>query len=231
MKVRGFFPVTLIIDGEEIVLRIKRMNMEEHSQFTGRFARVGTPTHVRFVSREITGPEQEQNDKGEYVVPFEQIAVKRLEALTPEDRLKYEARVQEDEAEAKEFLSWICETFVTVERGLIEETADGKEQTVTEGIDFLRIFGARRDVIQQVLEAVQRENELDVNQKKTWRSPIASSHSSKGRRRARAGKKRRTIVKPAEIADSPSKEGATPSQNGRSGLTEATSSNPAPSSD
>lgn len=229
MKVRAFFPVTLIIDGEQIVLRIKRMNMEEHSEFTSRFAKVGTPTFTRFVSRESSGPEQEQNEKGEYLVPFEKIALKRLEGLTPEKRLEYEASVQADEAEAKIFLSWVCEQFVTVERGLIEETTDGKEQTVTDGLDFLRIFGARRDVIQQVLEAVQRENELDVEQKKTWRSPAASSRSSTGRPRARAGRKRGTIAKPAATEDSASKEAATANQNGQSGLTGTLPSTPAPS--
>lgn len=219
MKVKAFYPVTLTIDGEEIFLRIKRMNMEEHSEFSSRFAKVGTPTFARFVSRESSGPEQEQNEKGVFKIPFEKIALKRLEGLSPEKRSEYEAAVQADEAEAKGFLSWVCEQFVTVERGLLEETADGKEKTVTEGLDFLRIFGARRDVIQQALEAVQRENEMDSDQKKTWRSPAGSSRILEERRRARVGRKRRKIAKPAATGDSASKEDVTPNQNGRSGLT------------
>ena len=228
-KVRAFFPVTLVIDDEKIVIRIKRMSMEEHSEFTGRFTKAGTPTYARFVSRENSGPEQEQNEKGEYVIPFEKIAEKRLDGLTPEKRLEYEAAAQADEADARLFLLWIYENFVTVERGLIEETADGKEQTVTQGLDFLRIFGARRDVLQQVLEAVQRENELDVEQKKTWRSPTASGRSSKGRRRARVGQKRGTIAKPAATGDSASKEAAKSNRNGQSGSTGISLSKPAPS--
>jgi len=231
MKVKAFYPVTLTIDGEEIVLRIKRMNMEEHSEFSSRFAKVGTPTFTRFVSRESNGPEQEQNEKGEYLIPFEKIALKRFEKLPPEKRLEYEAAVQTDETEAKMFLTWVCEQFVTVERGLLEETADGKEKTVTDGIDFLRIFGARQDIIQQMLEAVRRENELDVEQKKTWRSPVASSRTSTGRRRVRVGKKRVTTAKSAAIEDSASKEDAKPTRNGQSGLMEISSSTPVQSID
>ena len=44
MKIRSHYPVTLVIDDEEIALRIRRMNLEEHGDFTHRFAKVGTPT-------------------------------------------------------------------------------------------------------------------------------------------------------------------------------------------
>ena len=229
MKVRTFFPVTLVIDEEKIVIRIKRMNMEEHSQFSARFAKVSIPTFARFVSRASSGPEQEQNDKGEYVIPLEKIASKWLEGVAPEKRLEYETAVEAEETEARQFLSWTCEHFVTVERGLIEETPEGKEQTVTEGLDLLRIFGARRDVIQKILEAVQYENEMDMQQKKTSRSHIVSPHSSKGRRRARVGNKRKTTVKNAATSVSQIKEGAALIQRGRSGSTGKLSSTLAPS--
>lgn len=231
MKVRGFYPVTLIIDGEEIVLRIKRMNMEEHSEFKTRFAKVSIPTLTRFVSRKNSGPEQEQNDKGEYKIPFEEIALKRIEELSPEKRAEYETCAREDEEEAKAFLVFVCEQFVTVERGLLEELPDGKEQSITKGIDLLRIFGARQDVIQQILEAVRRENEMDLEQKKTWRSPTALSRSSKGRRRVRVGQKRGTTAKSAATKDSTIKEDANPNQTGRSGSTATSFSSPAPSAD
>ena len=229
MKVRSFFPVTLFIDEEKIVIRIKRMNMEEHSEFSSRFAMVSIPTFARFVSRASSGPEQEQNDKGEYVIPLEKIASKWLDGLAPEKRLEYETAVEAEETEARQFLSWTFEHFVTVERGLIEETPEGKEQTVTEGLDLLRIFGAREDVIQQILGAVRRENEFDVEQKKTWGLPTASSPSSIGRRPGRAGKKRKTTAKNAAIKDSQNKGGAALSQSGQSGSTGISSSNLAPS--
>ena len=232
MKVLSFYPATLFIDGEEIVLRIKRMDMAEHSEFSTRFAKVGTPTYVRFTSRASSGPEQEQNDEGEYLIPFEAIAEKRLAEMNPKKRVQYEAALKTDEALAKEFLVYTAEQFVTVERGLIEEGPDGTEKSVTAGVDFLRIFGARRDVLQQMLEAVRQENELNAEQKKTWRSLADSSNSSIEPKRDQVGQKPETIATPAETEDSASKEGVKPTitETNRSGLTDRSSSNAAQSS-
>lgn len=229
MKVQAFYPVTLVIDGEDIVLRIKRMNLEEHSEFSIRFAKVGTPTYVRFVSRASSGPEQDQNEAGEYVIPFEKIAEKRLADMNPKKRAEYETAVELDETHAKDFLLYAAEQFVTVERGLIEEGPDGTEKSVTSGLDLLRIFGARRDVLQQILEAVRMENELDDSQKKTWRSPVASSPSLTEQSQDQVGQRPETIAKPAVTEDSASNETATEKPEAPSGSTETPSSNPAPS--
>ena len=228
MKVKAFYPVTLVIDGEEICLRIKRMDLEEFSAFTTRFKAVGEPTYLRFISRASSGPEQEQDDKGEFVLPLEKIAEMRLDDMSQEKRVEYEAAVKADEAAAKEFLIYVHEEFVTVEKGLIEELADGSEKSVTEGIDFLRIFGARQDVLQQVLEAVRQENTLNADQKKALRSPVASSRSSTGRHRARAGRKRGTTAGLAVTGDSAGNGDALATRSTTSGLTETLPSNPAP---
>ena len=209
MKVQSYYPATLIIDGEEIILRIKRMDMAEHSEFSIRLAKVGMPTYVRFVSRASSGSEQEQNEKGEYLIPLEKIAEMRLADMDPERRAEYDTAVELDEEQAREWLTYVCEQFVTVERGLLEESADGAEISVTSGLDFLRIFGARRDVLQQTLEAVRLENELDAEQKKTWRSPIVSSPLSKEQSPDPAGPKLETTAEPAAIEDSANKEAAT----------------------
>ncbi len=230
MKVKAFYPVKLVIDGEEICLRIKRMDLEEFSDFSSRFKKVGEPTHLRFISRASSGPEQVQNDQGEYMVPLEKIAENRLADMTPEERAGYEAAVKADEAAAKEFLVYVHEEFVTVERGLIEEMADGTEQSVTAGIDLLRIFGARQDVLQQILEAVRQENTLNAEQKKTWRSPVASSRSSTGRRRGRAGRKQGTTAELAVTGGSAG-NGDAAAQITLSGSTETLPSNPVPSLD
>ena len=159
MKVRGYYPVTLNIDGEEITLRVKRMTMEEHSEFSTRLAKVGTPTYLRFVSRASSGSEQEKDEKGRYVIPFEKLAEQKLLELSPDKRDEFEEAAAADEAEAKKFLAWVLEQFVTVAKGLVEELSDGSERSVVEGLDFLRVFGARQDVLHRVLEAVRRENE------------------------------------------------------------------------
>ena len=226
MKVRSYFPVTLTVDGEEISLRIKRMTMEEHSDFSTRLAKVGVPTYIRFVSRASSGPEQEQNEEGEYLISFEKIAEKRLGEMDAEKRAEYEAAAELDEKQAKEFLAYVAEQFVTVERGLIEETSEG-EKSVTSGLDFLRIFGARRDVLQQLLEAVRQENELDAEQKKTWRSLIVSSPSSGEQSPDPVGPKPETTAENAATGGSANREDATGKPNGPHGSTDPSSSIPA----
>jgi hypothetical protein len=229
MKVRQFHPFPLMVDGEEISLRIKRMDVDEYSEFRMRYVKVVTPTAMKYFSRAPTGPEQQQNDKGEYILPFEIIVEKRLEHMTMEKRAEYESSLMADEKEAKSFFCYMFDKFVKVEKGLIEEQADGTEVSVKEGLDLLRIFGARRDVLQQVFAAVREENEMDADQKKASRSPVVSSRTSTGRRRVRAGKKRGTTAKRVETGDSADNVAATASRGITSGLTETSPSSPVPS--
>ena len=230
MKVRQFYPVTLSIDGEDVALRVKRMTMDEHAEFIGRGVRVGVPTYVRFVSRESSGPEQEQDEKGCYAIPFEELAERKLLELSPDKRSEFEEASAADEAYAKEFLTWVFEQFVTVEKGLVEELPDGSEKSITAGLDFLRVFGARSDVLHRVLGAVRKENELDATQKKSWRSLLDSSPSSNGRDQALAGQKRETTASPVGTEDSADSAVATKKQQDRSGSMDPTPSDPVRSS-
>ena len=52
MLIKPYYPVTLTIDEEAIVLRIKRMTDEEFAAFSHSDARVATPTIGRFVARQ-----------------------------------------------------------------------------------------------------------------------------------------------------------------------------------
>ena len=141
MLVESFYRLPLIIDGEEIVLRIKRMTMEENGDFLLHLKRVGFEAHNRFVSRASSGPEQKRNSKGKYLIPFSQIVEDRISEMSPEKREELNAAEELHEKKAQEFLRNICDQFVTVERGLIEKMADGTEKSVIDGLDFLRIFG------------------------------------------------------------------------------------------
>ena len=209
MKVKGYYPVTLTIDSEEIVLRLKRMTYDEFSTFTQGMARVATSTIARFVSRAPTGPEQARDEQGRYRLSFEQLCEERLAAMTPDERARFDEAVQADEREAQTFLRDTFEQFVTVERGLTEETEDGREVSVTTGLDFLRVFGARRDVLLRVIGALQRENTLDARQKKVSPSPSASRTGSRPPARGRAGRRRATTASPAGTAVSAGTEDVT----------------------
>ena len=171
MLIKPYYPVTLTIDGEEIMFRIKRMTAEEFSAFADRSARVATPTIARFTSRADSGPEQERDEHGQYRASFEQLCEDRLSTMAADDRERFLAATQADEDEARVFLKEIFEQFVTVEKGITEETADGREVSVTSGLDVLRLFGARRDVLTLVMQAVHAENTLDETVKKAMRNP------------------------------------------------------------
>ncbi len=218
MKVRSYFPVTLNVDGEEIMLRVKRMTLNEFFDYNAMLARVGRPTAQRFTSQSVDTP-----DKHEHW----------LAELTPEKRAEYQAAANADEAEAKDFIVDVFSRFVTVERGLTEETPDGTERSITKGEDLLRVFGARQDVLGQVMEAVRRENTLDASQKKALKSRVASSPSSTAPKKARAGRKRATTARRAAKGDSADNGDATGGKNPRSGSTERgdapSSPTPAPS--
>lgn len=230
MKVRAFYPVTLQVDGEEIDLRIKRMTFEEHQEFMARMTKFGTPTYQRFVSRGTSEKEQERNAEGHYTIPFEELAKTKIAELSPENRAEYEKAQEEDEAEGKEFLIYAFERFATVGKGLIEELPDGSEKSVSTGLDLLRIFGARADVIQNVLDAIWKENMLDASQKKALLSPTGSSPSSAGQDQVQAGPKQKTIASPVVTEDFADNGDATKSPQDPSGSTDPSPLDPVPSS-
>ncbi len=231
MKVKQYYPVTLTIDDEPVKLRIKRMTDDEFAAYSARYARVATPTITQFVSRANNAREQARNEvTGDYVVPFEQLCTERLEQMGDEERDKFLAAAAADEDEARAFLKDSFEQFVTVAGGLTEETLDGVEESVTKGLDFLRLFGARRDVLQEVTEAIRAENTLNARQKKVLRSPSASRDGFRQPAKARAGRRRATTASRAETVGSATSAAATPTTPGvASGSPETSGSSGAPS--
>ena len=208
--VSQFHPHKLKIDGELVELRIKRMNAEEHSEFSARAVKTGSPTWARFVSRATSGPEQEKDEKGKYKISLEALASQKVEAFTQEQRLELEAATAEDEVEAQGFLKWAFSSFVRVKSGLLEENEAGDQVAVKEGIDLLRIFGARNDVITEVLAAISLENELNSDEKKDWKLRIDSLVSSSAPGPDLVGPKPEMIVSNAETEASVAIEVAKP---------------------
>jgi hypothetical protein len=223
VKVLSYFPVTLTIDGAAVAIRVKRMTHDEWFLYDHERQKAETPTLLRFVSRQPS--EQQKDAEGAYRIPFTEIIERRLQDMTPETREAYEAAVEADEEQARGFVVLVFERFVTVAGGLTEEGDDGVERSVTTGLDLLRIFGARADVLRQVLQAVQRENSLDADQKKAWSSPPASSPGSTAPKPGPRGRRRATTAGRAATKGSAGTGAATPQPQGPSGST-ATSSPP-----
>lgn len=174
--------------------------MEENVEFINRLQEVGTPTAARYFFRE-SGPEQERDGAGKHKIPFGELVTKKLAGLTPDTRAKYEAAKAEDTEKAKTFFIYAFEMFVTVESGLLEVLPDGTEKSVTEGIDVLRLFGAREDVLSKILEAIRVENTIGAAQKKILQSVIVSSVTSSEPEPAPPGPRQETIAENVKSSD------------------------------
>ena len=230
MKVSNYHHHELEVDGEVIKLRLKRMNLGEHSEFASRGNVLSTPKQARFTARGDTAEEQAKDQEGNFEIPLGDLAVRKIKALSTEKLAEYEAACKADEANSTEFLIYVFDSFVKVAAGLVEELEDGTEKSVTDGLDFLRLFGARNDVLSRVLEAVREENTLTAEEKKAWKSGIDSSPISTELDPVPIGPKLETTVEnvktedTAELADAPS------SRPGLHGSTETSSSAGVPSS-
>ncbi len=209
MLIKPYYPVTLTIDGEVVVIRITRMTDEEYATFEQGYVKAATPTIEQFVSRAPDGPEQARDAKGAYVVSFQALCEHRLSTMGPGEREQLRVAQAKDEAEARAFMRQCFADYVTVERGISEETRDGKEVSVTTGLDFLRLFGARRDVLFQVIGAIHRENTVDAVQKKVSPSPSGSRTGFRPPPRARVGRRRATAAARAATGASAAPAAAT----------------------
>lgn len=213
-RAQAFYPVSIKVDGEEIGLRIKRMNLEEWEEFWSNFERHAQPTIDRFAFRK--DDEQSKDEKGEYVVPWAEVQKRRRLEMTDEERTLFEKAEEKDEHESREFYKNVFASFVRVERGLEEETDSGPVH-IKEGLDFLRIFGARADVIGEVVNALIMENSLSDEKKRLWRSRTASKLSSDASAPAQAGPTQEPTAASAETEDSANGEDVSPRATSPSG--------------
>lgn len=200
MKLLQYHPVTINIDGEDVFFRIKRQTIEENAEFMNRLQDVGTPTAARFVSRASSGPEQEKDEEGNYKISLLELVQMKVHELPPKELQEYRKAQAEDEKTAQEFLKYAFGSFVTVEKDLIEVLEDGTEKSVTDGLDVLRLFGARQDVLGMILEAIRVENTHSAEQKKISRSVSVFSPTSTGQAPDQAGPKHETTATPVETA-------------------------------
>ena len=220
LKITKSYPFTIDIDGEPVNFLLKRMNYGECLEFRQRARRSGEPTYLRFIERDPTSiPEMERNEDGEYKIPIADLANDKVGELRGDKRLEFKAALVEDEETAREFVKWIFDKFVKCAGGLIEEQEDGTDKSVTKGIDIIRIFGAREDVISQIVTAVREENTLSVEQKKILRSASDFLASSPAPEPVPDGTKQETTATSAEQGDSTETEGVTPEEPDPSGST------------
>jgi hypothetical protein len=216
MKVRSFYPATIQLDdpetGElrEVAIRVKRMDLDTFSRWAKDCKRSEDPASNRMLGRKPDGEEQEKDDQGNYKIDAEEVARRRLVEMTDDERKRYDALDAEDEAFSKKFLAESIRQYVTVEDGeLSYEDENGEEVTVRTGVQLLKLYGARRDVLAQLIRAIWQENTVSANTKKVWRSLSALRRSLNAQALAAVGQIPAPIVDAAgtaasaEIEDAP----------------------------
>ena len=213
---KRYFSHHLTIDGDEIRLRLARLNFEDALSFKEGLQDVLRAPIERLVAREPAGPEQERDGQGEYVIAFEAICARRRATMTPEAREALEAAERAHEARARTFITDVFNRFVEIERGPMIEQEDGTVRSLASGLEFLDWYAMRdQEVWLPVMMALYRENTLDARQKKALRSPVASRPSSGGPKGR--GRRRGTTAGRAGTRDSAQTEAATATSDGPSG--------------
>ena len=196
------YKYTFDLDGESVVVHIKRMSFEESQEFSLRSVELEkTVLEQRFYR--MDGVEQEKDEKGKFKINFEDLCQQRLAEMPPKERAEIETAQNAKLIELGKFTAECVKCFVVhVEPGLIDVHQDGSKHPVTNGEDLLEIIGARRDIHNHLYQAIFAENHLSAHQKKTWRSLAGSSPSSAPPKKDRAGRKRKTTAKSAGTSGS-----------------------------
>lgn len=161
----------------------------------------------------------EPTDK--FKVSDEEVRRRRLVALTEAERASYDAMRLKDMQAYAEFLDEALSQFVRVVPGQIdfEDVDAGQTIDVTTGADFVRCFGARGDVLQQVVILIRQINQLSDAQKKELRSHSDSSGSSKESGLSLTGLSSEPTAAPAESSASATTEAAIETAGDPSGMT------------
>lgn len=89
--------------------------------------------------------------------------------LSDEPSEQREAREYQEEVEAKKFVVEALSAFIEVEPGYLY--LDGQE--ITKGEDLAWTFGARDEVLTELLVLISMENKLNAEQKLNWRIRLA----------------------------------------------------------
>ena len=208
---------TFDLDGESVVVHIKRMSFEESQEFSLRsLAFEKTVLEQRIYRRD--GVEQEKDVKGNFKISFEELCQQRLAEMPAEECAEIEAAQNAKLKELGEFTAECVRRFIMhVEPALIDVQPDGSKHPVTNGEELLEIIGARRDIHSHLYQAIFAENHMTANQKKTWRSLAGFLPSSKQPKKDRAGRKRKTTARSAATSGSAGNGGARRHRSGRSG--------------
>lgn len=189
-------------------MHVKRFDLDEFAKFDRDYRRVGDPPSNRMLlTRKPEGDEQEKDEQEKFKISLNTVAERRLAEMDVVARAAYEKQDAEDEKFSKQFLVDAISTYVTVPAGEVEDN----DEPVTTGAQLVRIFGARADVLRQLLQAIWTENTLSAAEKKVRRSLSGLSRSLNEQTLAVLGQTPVPTVEPAANAASVEIAGVTAS--------------------
>lgn len=143
LRVFSYFPTTVDIDGEIAPIRIKRLEPLEMLEFRRELKRTGQPA--------APAPADETS---------EQTALReQLELALAKAALAFNRQAITD--------------YITVEPGHIVWGEGGDEVPVDTGAALFRLYGAREEIVRQLLFAIAIENEFSPAQKAGLRAALA----------------------------------------------------------
>jgi hypothetical protein len=143
LRVKSQFKSTVVIDGEVIPIKIKRFNPTEAVEFNRTFAKLGEKSRLPELGPDATLSEIDERQNHD----------------------------DEIERSGQKFVVQAISDFVEFERGYIVK--DDDEGDVVLGADFVQLFGARSEVLSEILLIIYMENRLDSEQKSNWKTRLA----------------------------------------------------------
>lgn len=169
LRVSRQYPATVTIDGEPIRLQVKKLTIDEWGRFVHEFQRFGLIATQETLELEPRS--------GEETLTPDEIRAKRYGALAPEQRAARDTEALVETTRGDAFAREAIEQYLTLEP---EQIFDEDQKTsLTTGADLVVHFGARIDVLRDLLAEIYVQNKLSAQEKKVWSSRRASPPTSR----------------------------------------------------
>jgi hypothetical protein len=168
LHVSKSYPTTLIIDGERVAFRVRRLTIDEFTPFAYEFNRQGLIHEADELAHTRRAGEESLSER--------QIRAQRWRELSPEARHEQEQTVKAETERGNTFATESITAYITAEPNAVWD--DDDNCWVTAGADLVRVFGARPDVLRDLVVEIFLQNRLSEEEKKKLRLLRASATGS-----------------------------------------------------
>ncbi len=168
LRVSKNYKATLHIDSEPVKFLIRKLTVEQYTEFAQEFQRLGKMN---------VGENLDARPRaGEDGLTAEEIQGKRYHELSVEARAALDKAERDEAARGNTFAVDSITSYVVAEPGQIFD--EDEERELTSGEDMVRHYGARPDVLRDLVGEIFLQNRLSEEDKKKLRLLRASMRSS-----------------------------------------------------